>query len=162
MVWYLSGWERCRIKCPVMKPDPPVAPGGQLIPKDPPEVWDSELWEGESIAYFCENETLVIDHTKGYLELRYKCLADGTYDAPGPGERWPECTEAPIDPCKSILSLLLRSNQIIALMFFISPDIIEAIILMTGGSMYSCTSCLFCSTWYCLKYLSIKQYFPCI
>ena len=61
-----------------------------------------ELWEDELITYGCENETLVIDNTKGVVSVNYKCLDDGTYDAPKGkemGDPWPECTLKPVDPC---------------------------------------------------------------
>ena len=99
-ICYFTGWEKCRSKCPVRKPEPPVAVGAQLEPKDPNGIWDNELWESESISYKCQNDTLVIDNKKGNVEVKYTCLPDGTYNTPKADHLWPRCTEPPIDPCE--------------------------------------------------------------
>ena len=94
-------WDRCRMKCPVEKPIPPTRPNAQLQGDESYGNWDKELWEGEIIRYKCENQTLVIDNTKGLLKKEYQCQLDGNYDTPDyTGHLWPECTEQPVDPSK--------------------------------------------------------------
>ena len=95
-----KGWEKCRSKCPVIKPEPPTVSGAQLEPKDPHNIWDKELWESEKISFKCQNDSLVIDNTKGNVEVKFQCLPDGTYNTPTEDHKWPRCTEPPIDPCK--------------------------------------------------------------
>ena len=91
------------MKCSVEKPVPPEKPNAQLIGDEQwgPRTgsWDQELWEGEKIRYKCENESLVIDHTKGLLTKEYQCQSNGDYDTPdNTGSVWPDCTEQPVDP----------------------------------------------------------------
>lgn len=94
-------WDRCRRRCPSAKPVPPTASGAQLIPYDSAQKWQRQLWEDEVINYGCENASLVIDKVKDQKSVSYACSEDGTYDTPdeSAGEKWPLCTEEPIDPC---------------------------------------------------------------
>ena len=97
-----TGWDRCRMKCPVEKPEPPAKPGAQLMLDKNYKNWDQELWEGEKIYYKCSNTSLVIDNTKGMKQKEYICQITGDYDTPNNmGVLWPECTEPPVDPSKS-------------------------------------------------------------
>lgn len=91
-----SDWERCRKLCPVAKPEPPAVPGAQLIPLDD-TLWESEVWEGDTIQFRCENSSLVIDNQSGVRTVAYPCLPDGTYGAPQKPEKWPRCTVKPTD-----------------------------------------------------------------
>ena len=84
----------------MIKPEPPTVSGAQLEPKDPHNIWDKELWESEKISFKCQNDSLVIDNTKGNVEVKFQCLPDGTYNTPTEDHKWPRCTEPPIDPCK--------------------------------------------------------------
>ena len=89
--------------CPVDKPEPPIRNGAQLILNDKYTNWDQELWEGEKIYYKCKNESLVIDNEKGRKQKEYICQTNGDYDTPdNMGVLWPECTEPPVDPSKSV------------------------------------------------------------
>ena len=100
---FILDWDRCRMKCSVEKPEPPVRPNAQLsLNTIWTPNWDKELWEGEKIYYQCDNETLVIDNTKGLKKKEFLCQTTGEYDTPDTtGFLWPECTEPPVDPSKS-------------------------------------------------------------
>ena len=63
---------------------------------------DGIIWEEDSIAYGCENATLVLNNQKGLLRKNYACLESGRYQTPdGKDTPWPVCTTNPTDPCES-------------------------------------------------------------
>jgi len=108
------------MKCPVDKPEPPERPNAQLKLNKKYENWDQELWEGEKVYYTCENETLVIDHTKGLKQKEYQCQISGYYDTPDSPDSlgiWPECTAPPVDPSKfdniELIECLIRKCKMI-------------------------------------------------
>ena len=62
---------------------------------------DGIIWEEDSIAYGCENATLVLNNQKGLLRKNYACLESGRYQTPdGKDTPWPVCTTKPTDPCE--------------------------------------------------------------
>ena len=75
---------------------------------------DGIIWEEDSIAYGCENATLVLNNQKGLLRKNYACLESGRYQTPdGKDTPWPVCTTKPTDPCEFLLSALFTGPEII-------------------------------------------------
>ena len=69
---------------------------------------DGIIWEEDSIAYGCENATLVLNNQKGLLRKNYACLESGHYQTPdGKDTPWPVCTTKPTDPCEFIIFICL-------------------------------------------------------
>ena len=69
---------------------------------------DGIIWEEDSIAYGCENATLVLNNQKGLLRKNYACLESGRYQTPdGKDTPWPVCTTKPTDPCEFVQVCLL-------------------------------------------------------
>ena len=106
-----ADWDRCRIRCPVEKPQPPAVGQQSLIYYDKEEKRLRELWEDEEVTYSCKNKSRVINKVKGVLTINYVCQVDGEYSAPtGKGsDKWPICTPEPTDPRKPLLVQLPKT-----------------------------------------------------
>ena len=73
---------------------------------------DGIIWEEDSIAYGCENATLVLNNQKGLLRKNYPCLESGHYQTPdGKDTPWPVCTTKPTDPCELTFVYPIRPLQ---------------------------------------------------
>ncbi len=112
-------WDRCKIKCPAAKPEPPLPtdPERQLFPYDSDQKWQRTHWEDEEIKYGCNPEFVIDNNVEGIKSVNYACNEEGEYAVPA-GDRddpWPVCTNKPYDPgeCHSTVE---SSNVVLVLL----------------------------------------------